>query len=166
MEKKIVPRAWFYFRMGWSLYFAFIFAAINTLTVTYYLAIEKYPTLQAIFPSFLQYVVLIVGIGIPILVVIGYFHIKKTSAFRSETAIAAENNPYQRRTIVNTELILRLNQELIKILMKNLKDEKVTNEDLEKIDKIESEINKITTSRKFSNDIETKYLKEISDNKY
>ena len=50
--------------------------------------------------------------------------------------------------------------------MKNLKDEKVTNEDLEKIDKIESEINKITTSRKFSNDIETKYLKEISDNKY
>jgi hypothetical protein len=166
MEKKIVPRAWFYFRMGWSLYFAFIFAAINTLTVTYYLAIEKYPTLQAIFPSFLQYVVLIVGIGIPILVVIGYLHIKKTSAFRSETAIAAENNPYQRRTIVNTELILRLNQELIKILMKNLKDEKVTNEDLEKIDKIESEINKITTSRKFSNDIETKYLKEISDNKY
>ena len=166
MEKKIVPRAWFYFRMGWSLYFAFIFAAINTLTVTYYLAIEKYPTLQAIFPSFLQYVVLIVGIGIPILVVIGYLHIKKTSAFRSETAIAAENNPYQRRTIVNTELILRLNQELIKILMKNLKDEKVTNEDLEKIDKIESEINKITTSRKFSNDIETKYLKEISENKY
>ena len=166
MEKKIVPRAWFYFRMGWSLYFAFIFAAINTLTVTYYLAIEKYPTLQAIFPSFLQYVVLIVGIGIPILVVIGYLHIKKTSAFRSETAIAAENNPYQRRTIVNTELILRLNQELIKILMKNLKDEKVTNEDSEKIDKIESEINKITTSRKFSNDIETKYLKEISDNKY
>ena len=29
-------RAWFYFRNGWSLYFAFIFAAINTLTVTYY----------------------------------------------------------------------------------------------------------------------------------
>ena len=166
MEKKIVPRAWFYFRMGWSLYFAFIFAAINTLTVTYYLAIEKYPTLQAIFPSFLQYVVLIVGIGIPILVVIGYLHIKKTSAFRSETAIAAENNPYQRRTIVNTELTLRLNQELIKILMKNLKNEKVTDEDLEKIKKIESEIEKITTSRKFSNDIETKYLKEISDNKY
>ena len=166
MEKKIVPRAWFYFRMGWSLYFAFIFAAINTLTVTYYLAIEKYPTLQAIFPSFLQYVVLIVGIGIPILVVIGYLHIKKTSAFRSETAIAAENNPYQRRTIVNTELTLRLNQELIKILMKNLKNEKVTDEDLEKIKKIESEIEKITTSRKFSNDIETKYLKEISENKY
>ena len=49
-------RYWFYFRIGWSQYFAFIFAAINTLTVTYFLAIEKYPALQAIFPSFLQYV--------------------------------------------------------------------------------------------------------------
>jgi hypothetical protein len=166
MEIKIIPRAWFYFRMGWSLYFAFIFAAINTLTVTYFLAIEKYPTLQAIFPSFLQYVILIAGIGIPILVVIGYFHIKKTSAFRSETAVAAENNPYQRRTIVNTELILQLNQELMKILLKNLKNEKITDKELEEIGKIESKIKDITTTRKFSNDIETKYLKEISENKY
>ena len=38
--------------MGWGTYFAFIFAAINTLTVTYYLAIENYPVLKAIFPSF------------------------------------------------------------------------------------------------------------------
>jgi len=166
MEKKFIPRAWFYFRMGWSLYFAFIFAAINTLTVTYFLAIEKYPVLQAIFPSFLQYVVLIVGMGVPILVTIGYVHYKKTPAYRSEAAIAAENNPYQRRSIVNTELILRLNQELSRVLIKNLKNEKLTEKDLEKIVSIEKEIEKITNTRKFSNDIETEYLKKISDNKY
>ena len=34
------------------MYFAFIFAAINTLTVTYFLAIENYPALKAVFPSF------------------------------------------------------------------------------------------------------------------
>ena len=39
-------RGWYYFRMGWSTYFAFMFAAINTLTVTFYLAIEKYPGLE------------------------------------------------------------------------------------------------------------------------
>jgi len=166
MERKIFPRSWYYFRMGWSLYFAFIFAAINTLTVTYYLAIEKYPTLQAIFPSFLQYVVLIMGVGIPILVIVGYSHIKKTSAFRSETAVAAENNPYQRRMIVNTELILQLNQELSKILIKNLKNEKLTEKDLEKIDEIEKEIDVLTSTRKFSNDVETQFLKKISENKY
>ena len=49
-------RGWYYFRMGWSTYFAFIFAAVNTLTVTYYLAIEKVPTLMSIFPTFIQYV--------------------------------------------------------------------------------------------------------------
>lgn len=166
MERKVIPRAWYYFRMGWSLYFAFIFAAINTLTVTYYLAIEKYPTLSSIFPSFLQYVGIVAGLGIPILIVIGYLHFKKTSAFKSETAIAAENNPYQRRTIINTELILRLNQELSKILIKNLNNEKLSQEDLKRIQEIEQEIDKFTKDRKFSNDIETKYLKEISENKY
>ena len=45
-------RAWFYFRNGWSLYFGFIFAAINTLTVTFYLAIDKYPDLSWLFPTF------------------------------------------------------------------------------------------------------------------
>ena len=27
-------RSWYYFRTGWSTYFAFILAALNTLTVT------------------------------------------------------------------------------------------------------------------------------------
>ena len=54
MQRNLAFRAWFYFRNGWSTYFAFIFAAINTLTVTYFLAIERAPSLQAIFPSFLM----------------------------------------------------------------------------------------------------------------
>lgn len=166
MERKVIPRAWYYFRMGWSLYFAFIFAAINTLTVTYYLAIEKYPTLSSIFPSFLQYVAIVVGVGIPILIVIGYLHFKKTSAFKSEAAIAAESNPFQRRMLINTELTLKLNQELSKILIKNLNNEKLSKEDMERVNEIEKEIEKFTKDRKFSNDVETKYLKGISENKY
>ena len=71
-------RAWFYFRQGWSTYFAFVFAAINTLTVTYYLAIENYPFLKSIFPSFEQYIIIVVIVGIPLLIGIGYAHYKKT----------------------------------------------------------------------------------------
>ena len=44
-------RGWYYFRNGWSIYFAFIFAAINTLVLTYYLAIERAPFLKDIFPN-------------------------------------------------------------------------------------------------------------------
>ena len=61
-------RAWFYFRQGWSTYFAFIFAAINTLTVTYFLAIDNYPSLKTIFPSFEIYILIVVSIGIPLLI--------------------------------------------------------------------------------------------------
>ena len=52
MRQGLLYRSWYYFRMGWATYFAFIFAAINTLVVTYYLAIEEYPTLLAIYPTF------------------------------------------------------------------------------------------------------------------
>ena len=75
-------RSWYYFRMGWSTYFAFIFAAINTLTVTYYLAIEKVPILVSIFPSFFQYVLIVSLIGIPMLILIGYAHYKRSKAYQ------------------------------------------------------------------------------------
>ena len=68
MRNNLGFRGWFYFRQGWSVYFAFIFAAVNTLTVTYFLAIENYPVLKDVFPSFIHYVAILVLIGIPLLV--------------------------------------------------------------------------------------------------
>ena len=74
MQKRYGFRGWYYFRQGWSLYFAFILAAVNTLTVTYYLAIDNIPELQAVFPSFAHYIITTVTIGIPLLVFVGYLH--------------------------------------------------------------------------------------------
>ena len=102
MVKNTSFRAWYYFRMGWATYFAFVFAAINTLTVTYFLAIENYPSLQTIFPSFIHYVVIIILIGVPLLVLIGYIHFKRTPSYRSETAVNFESNPFVRRTLINS----------------------------------------------------------------
>ena len=86
-------RSWYYFRMGWSTYFAFIFAAINTLTVTYFLAIEKVPSLEILFPNFIQYVLIVSGIGTPLLILVGYAHYKRSKAFKSEVDIIVETNP-------------------------------------------------------------------------
>ena len=88
-------RAWYYFRMGWSTYFAFIFAAINTLTVTYYLAIEKVPALMSIFPTFTLYVLIVSGLVIPILTLIGYAHFKSTGNASPllRTAVRSSNLP-------------------------------------------------------------------------
>ena len=81
MLKKLPFRAWFYFRQGWGTYFAFVLAAVNTLTVTYYLAIDKAPFLQELFPSFTIYILFTVCVGIPILIFIGYIHYKKRDVY-------------------------------------------------------------------------------------
>ena len=99
--------------MGWSTYFAFIFAAINTLTVTYFLAIENYPILKEVFPTFVIYVVITTAIGIPLLTFIGYVHYKRTAARRAEVDIGYETNVYQARTLVNSEISVKLNMKFL-----------------------------------------------------
>ena len=129
-------RSWFYFRMGWGTYFAFIFAAINTLTVTYFLAIDNYPSLKTIFPSFEIYILIVVSIGIPLLILIGYVHFKRSQSFKSEADVLIESNPYQRRNTVNSELLVRMNLELMTILLKVAKKEDLSDDEIEKITKL------------------------------
>lgn len=140
MKKNLFFRAWFYFRSGWGTYFAFIFAAINTLTVTYFLAIEKYPLLNTIFPTFISYVVIAIILGIPILVLVGYIHFKKTAAYRSEADIGFESNPYFRRILSNTETLLPLCLKISEILLILSKNEKLTEKQIEEISKLQKKL--------------------------
>ena len=94
MRENFGFRVWYYFRVGWSTYFALLFAGINTATVTYFLAIEKIPALEAIFPTFLHYVAISLVVILPILVTVGWFHYRRTNAYGSEAEVQLENNPY------------------------------------------------------------------------
>ena len=131
-------RSWYYFRMGWSTYFAFIFAAINTLTVTYYLAIEK----------------------IPILVLIGYAHYKRTKAFQSEVEILIESNPFAARNIANTEMILELNLKSLDIILAHYQNSKISDSDLKQIKELHEKISNFKNSRTFSNNKDRDYLRK------
>tara|TARA_B110000014_G_C20110438_1_gene584864 strand:- start:1844 stop:2338 length:495 start_codon:yes stop_codon:yes gene_type:complete len=153
-------RAWFYFRMGWSTYFAFIFAAINTLTVTYYLAIENYPFLKAIFPSFEQYILIVVVIGIPLLVLVGYAHYKKTPSFRAETDVWIESNPYQARVLVNTQFSLALNMKLTNVLLKLSLKQEITEEEVNEIKELQVRFLDHIENRTISNKNDQSYFKE------
>jgi hypothetical protein len=153
-------RAWFYFRNGWSLYFAFIFAAINTLTVTYYLAIDKYPDLHWVFPTFVHYVAIVTAIGIPFLVLVGYVHYKRTAARKAEVDISYETDPYKARTLVNTEISMKLNLELIDIILKLSKNEKISDEKYEEIKKLKDELSKFEDDRTFKNKMDLKFLRD------
>ena len=153
-------RSWYYFRMGWSTYFAFIFAAINTLTVTYYLAIEKIPFLVSVFPSFIQYVLTVSVLGIPILVLIGYAHYKRTKAFQSEVEILIESNPFAARNIANTEMILELNLKSLDAILALYQNKKISDSELKEIKELHEKISNFKNSRTFSNNKDRDYLRK------
>ena len=153
-------RAWFYFRQGWSTYFAFIFAAINTLTVTYYLAVENYPSLKSIFPSFEQYILIVVLIGIPLLVLVGYAHYKKTPSYRAEADVWVESNPYQARVLVNTQFSLALNMKLTNILLKLSSKQEITQEEIDEIKVLQTKFLEHMQDRTISNKKDQSYFKE------
>jgi len=165
MAKSTGFRGWYYFRMGWSTYFAFIFAAVNTLTVTYFLAIDNYPILKEIFPTFIIYIIIIGGVGIPLLTFIGYFHFKRTSAYRSESAINYESNPFGRRMFINSEFILDINQKLITLLLEMQKDGKINDEILEQIQKTQEEISKHVESRTIFGKEDLDLIKKFQEDK-
>jgi hypothetical protein len=159
LKKNIGFRFWFYFRSGWSSYFAFMLAAMNTLTVTYYLAIEKYPLLQTIFPNFLQYILIVVSIGIPLLILVGYAHWKKTPAYRSEADIWMESNPYQARMLVNSEMLIQLNLKLVNLLIKQSKNESTTDDELNAVIKLQKEFTTHFETRTFANKKDVEFYK-------
>ena len=153
-------RLWYYFRQGWSIYFAFILAAINALTVTYFLAIDNYPSLKSVFPSFELYIIILSSIGIPILIFIGYAHYKKTQGFKSEIDVLIETNPYQRRSVVNSEINLRLNLQLMSTLLKVAKKEDLSEEEIEEMIQLHDEILKLSKDRTLTDNIDMNFLKK------
>ena len=163
MPKHTGFRGWFYFRMGWSTYFAFIFAAINTLTVTFYLAIEKYPQLEFIFPTFIHYIVIICSIGAPALIMIGYVHFKRTAARRAEMDVAYETNPYVARTLVNTQILLSLNLKLSEIILKLSTEEKLSKEEIVNVRKLQEDLNDFVNQRTFKNKMDLEFFKKIDN---
>ena len=134
-----------YLRTGYQLYFAFIFAGVNTLVVTYFLAIERAPFLKQVFPSFLEYAVVMISIGIPVLVLAGFIHFKKIPAFKSEQEVNVESNPYIYKLppgharVVGMPWALMLSDLMLKLFT----NEKITDEEIKKIKEIQKNMKKL-----------------------
>jgi len=165
MRDKIGFRGWFYFRQGWSTYFAFIFAAINTMVVTYYLAIENIPVLKEIFPTFYIYFGVTASIGIPLLVFIGYIHFKRTSAYKAEADIYYESNPHALRSLINTEILVELNLKLNEKLIKMINNEKLSDDEIEELKKLQNEIIQFIKERTLKNKMDLEYFKKMTSKK-
>ena len=142
MKKNLGYRSWFYFRQGWSVYFAFIFAAANTMVTTYFLAIENMPALKSIFPAFWIYVVTVLIIGIPLLVLIGYIHFRKIPAYSSEAEISLTSNPYIYKAYPGwqSEIIFPFYLLMGIMMVKISKGEKLDENELKDLEEIQKKI--------------------------
>ena len=120
-------------------------AAINVLTVTYFLAIENYPVLQAIFPTFGHYIIIVVGIGVPLLVSVGYFHYKRSQAYAAEAEINIEANPYWYKIPPgwNKEVVFPLYLNMINLMLKMSKNEKLTPDEIEKMSNLQKSLSNL-----------------------
>ena len=145
MSYKQPFRGWFYFRQGWTAYFAFIFAAVNMLTVTYFLAVENYPVLDILFPTFLHYVFIAVVIGVPMLVLVGYIHYKRSAAFSAEADINVEAYPYWYKLPPgwNKEVVFPLYLQMINLMIKISKNEKLSTDETKEMSNIQKSLSSL-----------------------
>lgn len=145
MKKKLAFRSWYYFRTGYAQYFAFVLALGNMLTLTYYLVLTNEPSFKTIFPSFSIYVIVSSVIGVPLLMLVGYAHMKRSHAFTSEQDITVESNPYSYKLApgIVRECMAPLYLELLKLGRKSLSEEKLTDEELTKLQELEKKLDLI-----------------------
>ena len=95
------------------------------------------------------------------LIGIGYAHYKRTKARKAEVDIGFETSTYQRRFIVNTEIILHLNLRLTEMLMKLTHGEKLTENEIKKIQVYKEDIENHIEQRTFTNEKDYQFFKKI-----
>ena len=112
------------------------------LTVTYFLAVENYPVLDTLFPTFLHYVFIAVVIGVPMLVLVGYIHYKRSAAFSAEADINVEAYPYWYKLPPgwNKEVVFPLYLQMINLMIKISKNEKLSTDETKEMSDIQKSL--------------------------
>ena len=92
--RRLLFRSWYYFRIGYGTYLTFLLGFVSTIVTVYYLAINNIPFLKLMFPNFWLFSILAIASGVPLAVLSGYVHFKRSQAFSAEADITVEANPY------------------------------------------------------------------------
>ena len=91
--ERIIFRSWFYLRIGYGTYIAFLIGFLSNIIVIYKLAIAD-TSLVSIFPHLTEFTALAIVVASPISVIIGLFHMRRTAAYAADASISTEANPY------------------------------------------------------------------------
>lgn len=138
-------RGFYYFRTGYVTYFTMIVGLINVLSSTYFLAIKKIPWMLILFPTFNNYVIFCIVIGIPLVIVVGWLHLKKVGTYAAEADISNEAAPYNFKFIpgYSKEVFGPAYLTILRINIKKTKGEKLTPEEILEIQNLEKQLQKL-----------------------
>ena len=95
---------------------------------------------------------IVAGIGVPLLVLVGYVHFKRSKSFRAEADILIETNPHIRRILQNTEVLLLSYIKLTELMVKLSENKKLTDKELEEVSKLQKQLNEHIDKREISID--------------
>jgi hypothetical protein len=142
MKGSLLFRAWFYFRTGYAVYLSFILAAVNVIVTVYYLAINNIPDLKLIFPNFASWAITVISIGIPASVFIGWLHLKRSPAYRSEMDVAVESNPYYYKLPPGywRDALVPVMLETMKLNIKLLNKESLTEDEIKSLKDLQAKL--------------------------
>lgn len=144
-RKKLGFRNLFYFRMGYTVYFAIAVGVVNTLSSTYFLAIKNFPLLHTIFPTFTSYAIISALLGTPIVILTGWLHLKRVGTFAAEADVTNEIHPYNYKLAQGflVEVFGPAYLMILKINIKKVKGEKLDEKELSEIAKLEEQLKKL-----------------------
>jgi hypothetical protein len=120
--RRVLFRAWFYFRIGYGTYIALLIGIASNLLLLYRLGVQEIKYLADIFPSLTIFTVVALLVAVPISISIGLYHMKRTGAFAADASVSTEQNPYIYKIIPGKEqevlypLLLLTARSLAKVL--------------------------------------------------
>lgn len=100
---RLLYRAWFYFRIGYSTYIAFFIGFASNIVVIYALAIKPNLVLLRYFDRLWVFALITLVVAVPISVLVGLFHMKRTGAFAADASVSLEANPYVYKVVPGKE---------------------------------------------------------------
>ena len=145
--KKIYFRSWFYFQTGYSQYFTFTLALLNMLTTTYYLVIAQNELGDKIFTSFSTYVVVSLIVGVPLLIFIGFVHMRRSQIYKSQQDVLQESWPYNYYLLpgIQKEVMAPLFRELLVLGRMSLSNEGITEQQSTILDDLVQKLKLLST---------------------
>ncbi len=101
--QQLMWRSWFYFRAGYGTYIALLIGYASNIVVLFKLGVQGNRYLDPIFPTLGIFTIAGVLISVPVAILLGLYHVKRTGAYAADAALSTESNPYVYKAIPGKE---------------------------------------------------------------